>query len=464
MQSSGPSSRHLQPRAASGGPRPGASRRGCGGSARPRGPGRGRKGATRAARSPGVGRPPSSREAGLHLSRARTSSPLPLTRPLCFSRPRAIYAAVGSTGPPAGLSRSSSLGGMQPPPGPCWLLLWLPPLATLPAGAGRGQEPVAAALSVSSCKALKEMDLIKTSNSDCYCYHQNSQMEWKYIWSTLQVKITSLGLLSVVYITERHNCQYPETVLSFIKCVIHKFWTPHESHEITRTINPYGETVCFSVEPVRSYTIHVSRNIVDFRLFLVFMAGILLFFYAKTLSRSPTFYYSSGTVLGVLMTFVFLLLLVKRLIPKYSTFGALMVGCWFASVYVVCQLLDNLKWLWYEHRIYILGYVLIVGFLSFAVCYKHGPLVSERSVRLLAWTLRLLSLCLIYAGATVPQLAYAVMVLILLSRCLLYPVKAVSYLWCERRGDRETDSCITPIGIHLAALADALPIWGHAHN
>ncbi|KAM5267711.1 nuclear envelope integral membrane protein 2 isoform 2-T4 [Hipposideros larvatus] len=313
---------------------------------------------------------------------------------------------------------------MRPLPGPWWQLLWLLPSATLHAGAVRGEEAVAAALSAPRCKALKEMDLIKTSVSDCYCYNQNSQMEWKYIWSTVQVKITSSGLLSIVYITERYNCQYPETILSFIKCVFHKFWTPEESNEITIVINPHGETTCFSVKPVKNYTIRVNRNIVDFRLFLVFVAGIFLFFYAKTLSQSPAFYYSSGTVLGVLMTLVFVLLLVKRLIPKYSTFWALMIGCWFASVYLVCQLLEDLKWLWYENRIYILGYILLVGFLSFTVCYKHGPLVDERSVTLLTWTLQLLSLFLIYYGVAMPQFAYAVMVLILLSRSLYYPMKA----------------------------------------
>ncbi|KAL2774849.1 nuclear envelope integral membrane protein 2 precursor, partial [Daubentonia madagascariensis] len=323
---------------------------------------------------------------------------------------------------------------MRPRPGRWWLVLWLPPLAALLAGAKRGEAvaaAAAAALSVPRCKALKEMDLIKTSQSDCYCYNQNSQVKWKYIWSTVQVKITSPGLLSIIYITERHNCQYPETVLSFIKCVIHNFWTPKESNEITIIINPYGETVCFSVEPVRKifiYTISVNRNIVDFKLFLVFVAGIFLFFYAKTLSQNPIFYYSSGTMLGLLMTLVFVLLLVKRYIPKYSTFWALMVGCWFASVYILCQLMEELKWLWYENRIYILGYVLIVGFFSFAACYKHGPLVDNRSRCLLTWTLRLLSLALVYAGVAVPQFAYAAVTLLVSSWSLRYPLKAFTYV------------------------------------
>ncbi|XP_006864133.1 PREDICTED: transmembrane protein 194B [Chrysochloris asiatica] len=286
-------------------------------------------------------------------------------------------------------------------------------------------------LSVPRCKVLKEMDLIKSYESVCYCYNQHIQMTWKYIWSTVQVKIVSPGLFHIVDITERHNCQYPENILSFITCVIHNLWMPKQSNEITIIINPYGKPICFSVIPLDKiclYTIRVNQNIVDFKLFLVFIAGIFLFFYAETLSQSPIFYYFSGTVLGVLMTFIFVLLLVKRFIPKYSTFGALMVGCWFASVYILSQLMEDLKWLWSESRIYVLGYIFIVGFSSFAVCYKHGPLVDERSKNLLTWVLQLLSLLLIYSGTSVPQFAYTVMILICCSSRLHYLVKAFHYV------------------------------------
>ena len=69
------------------------------------------------------------------------------------------------------------------------------------------------------------------------------------------------------------------------------------------------------------YTISVKQNIVDFKLVFVFVVGIFLFFYAETLSQSPVFFYSSGTVLGVLMTLVFVLLLVKKFIPKVGISG-----------------------------------------------------------------------------------------------------------------------------------------------
>ncbi|GAB1284947.1 Nuclear envelope integral membrane protein 2 [Apodemus speciosus] len=328
-------------------------------------------------------------------------------------------------------------------PRPWWLVLWLQPLATLPAGAAREEE---AEMSVPRCKSLKETDLIQTSVSGCYCYNQHSQIEWTYMWSTVQVTVTSPGLLSIVYITGSHNCQHTETILSFIKCVTHNFWAPEEAKEMTLVFSPYGETVCFSVKPVGrilTYIVSVSRNIVDFKLFLV----------------SPVFYYCSGTMLGILMTLVFVLLMAKKHIPKYSTFGALMIGCWFASVYVLCQLTDALKWLWYGNRMFVLVrpdkrtspivasfstevlekprktscYVLVVGLCSFAACYNHGPLANEGSRDLLMWTLRFLSLVLVYTGLAGPHFAYAVMILLLFSWSLHYLLRAFSYLRWKMR-------------------------------
>ena len=77
------------------------------------------------------------------------------------------------------------------------------------------------------------------------------------------------------------------------------------------------------------------------------------------------------------------------------------------------------------------GYVLVVGCVSFTICYKHGPLVEERSRTLLAWTLQLLSLLLVYAGVAIPQVACAVMLLVLSSKVLHFPLRALAYVrWC----------------------------------
>lgn len=47
------------------------------------------------------------------------------------------------------------------------------------------------------------------------------------------------------------------------------------------------------------------------------------------------------------------------------------------------------------------------------------------------WTLRFLSLALIYAGMAMPQIAYTLMVLLVSFRYWGYPLRAFSYIrWC----------------------------------
>lgn len=69
-----------------------------------------------------------------------------------------------------------------------------------------------------------------------------------------------------------------------------------------------------------------------------------------------------------------------------------------------------------------------VGSLSFAACYRHGPLAKARSQRLLAWALRLLALALTHSGAPLPQVAWAAVGLLLLPRGLRCPARAFRYV------------------------------------
>ena len=70
----------------------------------------------------------------------------------------------------------------------------------------------------------------------------------------------------------------------------------------------------------------------------------------------------------------------------------------------------------------LIGYVLAVGFVSFAVCYKYGPLENERSINLLTWTLQLLGLCIMYSSIQIPHIALAIIVIALCTKNLEYPI------------------------------------------
>lgn len=61
--------------------------------------------------------------------------------------------------------------------------------------------------------------------------------------------------------------------------------------------------------------------------------------------------------------------------------------------------------------------------MSFAVCYKYGPLESERSINLLTWTLQLTGLCFMYSGIQIPHVALAVIIIALCTKNLEYPFR-----------------------------------------
>uniref|UniRef100_A0A8D0HE55 Uncharacterized protein n=1 Tax=Sphenodon punctatus TaxID=8508 RepID=A0A8D0HE55_SPHPU len=123
--------------------------------------------------------------------------------------------------------------------------------------------------------------------------------------------------------------------------------------------------------------------------------------------------------------------MLKRFIPKHSTFWILMSGSCISSLYFIYSLKDGMKWLWSEYRRYLLGYFLSVGVMSFGICYKHGPLTNERSINLLTWTLQLIAFVFIYFGITIPQVAYAIIAAILFSKVLWYPLRALYWMGRE---------------------------------
>lgn len=79
--------------------------------------------------------------------------------------------------------------------------------------------------------------------------------------------------------------------------------------------------------------------------------------------------------------------------------------------------------------VFLSGYVAVVGFITFAVCYRYGPLVDARSINILSWTLQLFGLLLIYFGIQIQQVAFAIIVAALFSKHLEYPVFLTVAAW-----------------------------------
>ncbi|XP_072349827.1 nuclear envelope integral membrane protein 1 isoform X1 [Scyliorhinus torazame] len=266
----------------------------------------------------------------------------------------------------------------------------------------------------------------KTYRSDeqrSFCFKNALLPGWKEIWTRIQIRVNSSEKFKVKQVDDERELETPgmwswvvESAASMLK---------EKVNETYINIDLFSNKTCFQVEPSRAqafYDVLLTRRF-DPQLILIFSIGLLLFFYAETLSRSQLFFYTSGMSLGVLASLIILIFVLARLLPKKSSLYLLVAGGWSVSLYLIQVTLRNLQFLVREYWPYVLGYVMISAFVSFAVCYKYGPLEEDRSVNLLNWTLQLLGLLLMYFGIQVQQVALAFIVVAFCIKNLELPLR-----------------------------------------
>ncbi|XP_060794527.1 nuclear envelope integral membrane protein 1 [Neoarius graeffei] len=278
------------------------------------------------------------------------------------------------------------------------------------------------AFATRSIISVKDGQVVKFLEAQHFCYiNPTPAPGWRETWTRIQVKVWSSKELKVTVVKDEEELEELEH-LSFWSMVQH--WIHEQTNETSVSISLFSEKTCFRVDPSDpfvSYTIKSSRRF-DVYLFLVFLAGVLLFFFADSLSRSQVFYYSAGMSTGMIASLIILIFILGRFLPKKSPFYLLVVGGWSFSLYVIQLVFKNLQLILKEHWHLAIGYTAVVGFISFAVCYRHGPLVEERSINILSWTLQIFGMLLIYAGIQVQQVALAIMVAAFCAKNLEYPV------------------------------------------
>lgn len=254
------------------------------------------------------------------------------------------------------------------------------------------------------------------SGSQLFCYQNNIESTWMESWTRIQVKVWSSDWFRVKIVDEEDHQQEVESFVLwrwFQRCL-------NEQHkEASIGISLSNKKTCFRIDPSTNghYTLKPLWHF-DVPLFLVFLYGILLLVFADSLTRSQIFFYFAGISTGLTFSVIILVFILTRFIPKKVPFYFLIAGSWSFSVYVVQLLLKNIQTILREHWAWVQGYIAVVGFISFAVCYHHGPLTEEKTKDIMSWALQLLGLFLIYFGCQIPQVAYAVMVAALFAKNL----------------------------------------------
>ncbi|KAM6925550.1 nuclear envelope integral membrane protein 1 [Xenentodon cancila] len=268
------------------------------------------------------------------------------------------------------------------------------------------------------------------SGSNRFCYKNSVEPTWKQTWTRLQVKVWSSKVFKVDIVEGEEELQELDRF---------SFWGWFQSllrerhNETTITISLFSKKTCFKVDPTEKtqYTVKPIRKF-DIYLFLVFLFGMMLFVCADSLSRSSFFFYSAGMSTGMIASLLILFFILARFLPRKSPFYVLIVGGWSFSLYAIQLICRNLSIILREHWNVALGYVSVVGFISFAACYRYGPL-DERSINILSWTLQLFGLLLIYLGIQIQQVAFAIIVAAVLSKNLEYPVFLAIAAWRKFR-------------------------------
>ncbi|XP_043939590.1 nuclear envelope integral membrane protein 1 [Protopterus annectens] len=252
------------------------------------------------------------------------------------------------------------------------------------------------------------------------CYRNTMVPGMHTVWTKVQIRIRSSRSFKVTLLENKEKLKEMEQF---------SFWNlittlmKDKLNDTSVTVDLFSNETCFMVEPVEKgvpYSVSTVRYL-DVKLILIFLAGLLLFFYAETLSRSQVFYYSTGMSVGILASLIILIFMISRLLPKKSPFYVLLLGGWSFSLYVIQLVIQNLQSILHGYWQYVLGYVSVVGFVSFAVCYKYGPLEEERSINILSWTLQLVGLLLMYAGIQVNKIAVALIIVAICTKNMEYP-------------------------------------------
>nr|XP_056705443.1 nuclear envelope integral membrane protein 1 [Euleptes europaea] len=268
---------------------------------------------------------------------------------------------------------------------------------------------------------LKDHRMCTKNSPEQFCYANTVIPKWHDIWTRIQIRINSTKMIRITQVENEEKLKELEefNVWNYIGSFFKE-----KLNDTYISIGLYSSKTCLKVDLLEqntNYSIVIARAF-DPKLFLVSFLGLLLFFCGDLMSRSSLFFYSAGISIGMLSSLLVLIYVMSRMVPKKSPVYLLLVGGWSFSVYLIQLVFRNLQEICKLYWEYLLGYMVIVGCLSFAVCYRHGPLENERSINLLTWGLQLLGLLLLYCGIQIRQIAVALIAIAICTKNLEYPV------------------------------------------
>ncbi|KAM7350666.1 nuclear envelope integral membrane protein-like [Cochliomyia hominivorax] len=176
------------------------------------------------------------------------------------------------------------------------------------------------------------------------------------------------------------------------------------------SLSPFMQQ-CIGIETVQPYNVTLYREKLDYYRSIQLMGGIIMFLFAGILSANSLFYYITGILFGICSSFLLLIWLSGKLMPKRTMMYGVLIGGWTVGFYIIRMLWDNLQMIMMTYRNYVCWYIIITGIISFFFCYRWGPPKNRRSKNIIKWLLQLMSLGLIYFSSNFKEASIAIMLM-----------------------------------------------------
>ncbi|XP_037823327.1 nuclear envelope integral membrane protein 1a-like isoform X1 [Lucilia sericata] len=176
------------------------------------------------------------------------------------------------------------------------------------------------------------------------------------------------------------------------------------------SLSPFMQQ-CIGIETVQPYNVTLYQEKIDYYRTVQLMSGIIMFLFAGVLSANSLFYYITGILFGICSSFLFLIWLSGKLMPKRTMMYGVLIGGWTVGFYVIRMLWDNIQMIMLTYRNYVCWYIIVTGIISFFFCYRWGPPQNRRSKNIIKWLLQLMSLAMIYLSSNFKEATIAIILM-----------------------------------------------------
>ncbi|XP_073827956.1 nuclear envelope integral membrane protein-like [Musca autumnalis] len=194
------------------------------------------------------------------------------------------------------------------------------------------------------------------------------------------------------------------------------------------SLSPFMQQ-CIGIETVQPYKVHLLQEKVDYVRLMSMLSGIVIFLFSGILSNNAIFYYMTGVIIGICSSFLLLIWLSGKLMPRRAMMYGVLIGGWTVGIYVIRMLWDNIQMIMMTYHNYVCWYIVITGLISFFLCYRWGPPKNRRSKNIIKWLLQLMSLGLIYFSSNFKE---AIIAVILMTIILYYFPRVLRNIMCFR--------------------------------